>query len=94
MLFKIRKAKLLQILSPYPMNQQESPYCHKFLTVTSSYHSKVTPIGAIYAEKIDEALLLYVSKLAFPASLLAHISMCCSRANAGNMEQAPMNLLT
>ena len=38
--------------------QQWSPFCHKFLTVTPSYHSKVTPIGALHAKKIAEPVLL------------------------------------
>ena len=33
---------------------------HSFVTVTQSYHSKVTPISALHAEKIAEAVLLYV----------------------------------
>ena len=27
--------------------------CHNFMTVTPSYHSKVTPIGEVHAEKLD-----------------------------------------
>ena len=52
------------------MNQQESTCCHNFLTVTLSYHSKVTPIGELHVVKIAEAVLLYVFRIAFPASLL------------------------
>ena len=52
------------------MDQQVSPSYHTFLLVTPSYHSKVTPIGVLHAEKIAEAVLLYVFRLAFPASLL------------------------
>ena len=37
--------------------------------VTPSYHSKVTSIGALDAEKIVEAVLVYVFRIAFPASL-------------------------
>ena len=33
-----------------------SPYYHSFLTVTRSYHIMVTPIGALHAEKIAEAV--------------------------------------
>ena len=43
---------LVAWLSGDPMNQQGSPSYHSFLTVTSSYHGKVTPIGALFAEKI------------------------------------------
>ena len=50
------------------MDQQVSPCYHSFLTVTQSFHSKVTPIGVLYAEKIAEAVLLYVFRIAFPAS--------------------------
>ena len=49
-------------------NQQGSPCCLKFLVVISSYHSTVTPISALYVEKIAETVFLYVFKTAFPAS--------------------------
>ena len=45
-------AKLLQPFPPHPMDQQRSPYCHTFLTVSLSYHSKVTPIGKLHTEII------------------------------------------
>ena len=35
------------------MDQQESPCCHSFLRVIPTYHSKVTPISALLAEKLD-----------------------------------------
>ena len=47
------------------------PTPSSFLTVTQSYYSKVTPIGALHAEKIAEAVLLYVFRIAFPASLFS-----------------------
>ena len=53
------------------MDQQGSPCCHIFLTVIPSCHSKVIPIGTLHAEKIAEAVLLYVFKMAFPSSLSA-----------------------
>ena len=40
------------------------------MTVTQSYHSQVTQIGALHAEQIAEAALLYVFDIKFPASLL------------------------
>ena len=70
MLFLIHKVKLLQLFSPHPMNQQVSPCYQSFLTVTQSYHGKVTHIDALHAEKIAEAVLLYVLRISFPASLL------------------------
>ena len=70
MLFQIQRGKLLQQFSPHPMDQQVSSCYHSFLTVTQSYHSQVTPIGAFHAEQIYEAVLLYVFRIAFTASLL------------------------
>ena len=32
-----------------------------YFKITQSYHSKVTPIGTLYAEKIAAAVLLYVT---------------------------------
>ena len=37
-----------------------------------SYHSKVTSIGALHAEKIAEAILLDVLRIAFPAPFLCN----------------------
>ena len=37
--------------------------------VTPSYNSKVTPIGALHAEKTAVAVSLNVFRVAFPASL-------------------------
>jgi hypothetical protein len=51
MLFAIHRAKLLQLFSPHPIDQQGSPCCPIFLTLTLSYHSMVTPIWALYAQK-------------------------------------------
>ena len=70
MLFYIHRKKLLQLFSPHPMDQQVSPCYYSCLTVSRSYHSKMTPISALHAEKIDDAVLLYVFRIAFPASLL------------------------
>ena len=39
------------------------------MTVTQRYHIKVTPFGELHAENKAEAVLLYVSTIAFPASL-------------------------
>ena len=38
------------------MDQQGSPCCYNFMKVAQSYHIKVTPIGALHDEKIDEAV--------------------------------------
>ena len=59
-LFIIHRAKLLLPISPHPMDQQGSPCCLNFLAVTSSYHSKVYLVGALDAEKLAAAVLLYV----------------------------------
>ena len=58
------------MFSLHPMDEQVSPYYHSFLTVTQSYDSKVTPVGALHAEKIAEATLLYVFRITFPMSPL------------------------
>ena len=68
MLFEIHRAKLLQLYSLHPMDKYWLP-CHQFLTVTTSYHSKVTLIGPLHTDKITESVLLYVFELSFPASL-------------------------
>ena len=52
------------------MDQHVSPSYHTFMMVTPSYHSNVIPIGALQAEKIAQAVLLYVFRIAFPASHL------------------------
>ena len=57
------------------MDQQVSPCCLNFLRVTESYHSKVTPIGALRTEKMAEAVLIHVFRIAFPASLFIPLAM-------------------
>ena len=52
----------------HPIDQHESPCCHKFLAVTQSYHIKVNQ-GKLNAEKIAETVVLFVFTLKFPASL-------------------------
>ena len=52
------------------MNQQVSPCYHSFMTISQSCHSKVTLINALQVEKIAEAVLLYVFRMTFSASLL------------------------
>ena len=48
--FYIHKDKLF-FLSWHPIEQNVSPSYHFFLMVTTSYHSKVTPIiGALHAQ--------------------------------------------
>ena len=60
-------------VSPHPMDQEVSPCYHSFLTITQSYHSKVTPMGALHTEKIaEEVVLLFVFRIRFPASLITH----------------------
>ena len=65
----MHRAKLLQLFSQRPMNQQRSPCCNNFLTPTESYHSKVIPIVILNAEKIAEAVLLCVFTITFPSFL-------------------------
>ena len=64
------------------MDQQVSPFYQNFLMVTSSYHSNVTPIRALNAEK-KEKVLLYVCIIALPVSLLwikvCIISICFAK---------------
>ena len=67
-LFKIYRAKLLLPISPHPTDQQGSPCCPNFLAVPSSYHSKVNLVGALDAEKLSAAVLLYVLWMGFPTS--------------------------
>ena len=57
---KKKGKQLLQPISQHPMDQQGSSCCHKLLTVVLSYHSKVTPSGALNDKKIAEAVLLHV----------------------------------
>ena len=52
------------------MNQQVSPYYHSILTLTQKYHSKVTPIGALHAEKKAEAFLFFLFRILFSVSPL------------------------
>ena len=46
------------------------------MTGTQSYHSKVTPIGVLHVEKIAEAVLLYILRMPFPASLFLPPTYC------------------
>ena len=64
LMFQIHWGKLVQVFSPHPIDPQVSPCYHSFLTVTQSYTSKVTLIG----DEINDAVLLYVFKITFPAS--------------------------
>ena len=62
--------KTASAFSPHPLDQQWSPCCHNFLTVTASYHSKRTPICALHGKKIAEVVFLCVFKIAVqPPSL-------------------------
>ena len=56
----IHRAKLLPAISPQPINQQGSRCCFYFLTITSSYHSKVNLVSALDAAKLATTVLLYV----------------------------------
>ena len=58
------------LISPHMINQKGSTCCNTFLTVTPCYHSKMTLGGSLDAEKLAEAILLYVFNIAFPVSLL------------------------
>ena len=60
MLFIIHRAKLLQLFSLHPMDQQVYSCCCSFLTITQSYHSKNTHVGTLHVEEIAEPVLLYV----------------------------------
>ena len=73
MLLYLRRRKLLQLFSLHTINQQVSPCYHRILTVTQSYQSNVTPIGELHTKKIAKAILLYVFRIAFPASLFPNI---------------------
>ena len=69
MLSQIHRAKLIQIFSQHPKHQQGSPGCGSFDLLSGRYGSKVTPVILLDAEKIADVVLLYVSTMAFPASL-------------------------
>ena len=56
----IHRAELIELISLHPIDQQGSPCCHNFLTLTPSYHSKVTSIGASTAKHIAKALFQYL----------------------------------
>ena len=71
MLLLIHRAKLLYLFSQHPIGQQESYCYHNCMTVNRSYHSHQTLIGAWHADKIDKAVLLLISIITFPASLLS-----------------------
>ena len=53
MLVIVHRAKLLQLFSLHPMDQQVYSCCCSFLTITQSYHSKNTPIGTLHAEDMN-----------------------------------------
>ena len=65
-LFIIHRTQPIPPISPHPIDQQGSPCCPNFLTVTSSYHSKVNLVGELDAEKLAAAVLLYVLIMRFP----------------------------
>ena len=45
------------------------------MTVILSYQSKVTPIGALQAEEIAKAVLFYVFRIIFQASLFTYFNI-------------------
>ena len=73
------------------MDQQWSLCCNTFLTVTQSYHSKVTPIGTLPAEKIAEAVMLYVFTIALPADRTKY-QVTVSRGNSQQKMEAENNI--
>ena len=50
------------------MDQKGSSWCHNLLTFTPSSHSKVNPVGWLDAEKLADAVMLYI----FDMEFLAH----------------------
>ena len=52
------------------MNQKGSPYNSGLELLSFKYDFKETLIGSLPAEKMAEAVLLYVFKIVFPAFLL------------------------
>ena len=56
----IHRAKLLQLFSPHPMDQQVFSCCHNFLTVTQSYNSKNTSMARVHAVKIAKSVFLFI----------------------------------
>ena len=60
MLFLIHKSKLLHLFALHLMDQKVSP----------SFDIKVSHIGALHAETKPGVVLLFVFRIAFPASLL------------------------
>ena len=72
----LARIRLLYLFSPHPMDQQRSSCCHNFQTVTSCYHRKVKPIGKLHIERISETVLLYLVRIAFPASLIGKGKSC------------------
>ena len=58
-----------------------SPCYHSLLTVTQKYHSKMTPIAQLHADKTAKAFVLYAFRIAFPASLFngwyVHCTVYC-----------------
>ena len=69
----MHRAKLLQLFSQHPMVKKGSAYFFSFVAYIPSYFSKQNLIGPLNAEKIAEAVLLYVFKIGFPAPLLVVI---------------------
>ena len=61
---------MLPLFSLHLNDQQVSPCYHIFLTVNQSYHSMKTPIAALHAKKTAQAVLPYIFRIAFPATLL------------------------
>ena len=61
----IHKAKLLQLISKRAIYRYGSSYIHSLMTLNQCYCCKQTPIGALHAGKIAEAVFLYVLKIIF-----------------------------
>ena len=75
------------------MAEQEPPCCYDFLTVTSSYHIKLTPIGYLHAEKIAEVIFLTAFKIVLPVHLFIKMKASYSTVYSDSEPSAPFPYL-
>ena len=68
-----RKRKPAPKNAQHAKHQEESPGGGSFVLLSGSYGSLLTPVGPLDAEKVAEAAWLFVSTIAFPASLLGSL---------------------